>query len=104
MIRIRFLFLSVVITALGAFSLGFYCGYFGARNIFVGHELEYWAQNMALQAAAVVNPTISGDFHATDVIRRMSRALESQDIPFPRISGDLWGSESASGDARRASP
>jgi hypothetical protein len=88
MIRLRYVFFFIAVTAVAAFSFGFYAGYFGARNIFLGEELEHWTQDMALKAAALVHPTVSGDILGRDDIRRMSRGLLLSDDGFTLLSGD----------------
>jgi hypothetical protein len=66
-------FFFITLTALGAFSLGFHAGYFGARNVFLGQELDYWTHSMALKAAAFANSTISGDIQGSEEIRDLIR-------------------------------
>ncbi|MDR1048123.1 MAG: hypothetical protein LBL51_00075, partial [Synergistaceae bacterium] len=73
MIRLRYVFFFITLTALGAFSLGFYAGYFGARNVFLGEELEHWTQGMALKAAAFANSTVSGDIQGGEAVRDLVR-------------------------------
>jgi hypothetical protein len=81
MIRLRYVFFFIAVTALGAFSLGFYAGYFGARNIFLGEELEHWTQDMAMKAAVFASATVSGDAQESENIRNMllRRSAESGD-------------------------
>ncbi|MDR2175235.1 MAG: hypothetical protein LBO82_04775 [Synergistaceae bacterium] len=86
MIRLKYVFFFITVTALAAFSFGFYAGYFGARNVFLGQQLEHWTQQMALRAAAFAHPTISGDIGGKDAVRNITRR---------------WGT---SGDIRRSVP
>jgi hypothetical protein len=92
MLRLKYVFFFITVTALAAFSLGFYAGYFGARNIFLGQELESWAQEMGVKAAAFVHPAISADLQGKGAIRDLSRP--------PKASG----TSGTSGEARRNRP
>ena len=87
MIRLRYVFFFITVTALAAFSLGFYAGYFGARNVFLGEQLEYWTQEMALKAAALTNLTISGDIQGKEAIRAISRRPASSGIDIENTEG-----------------
>ncbi|MDR1649450.1 MAG: hypothetical protein LBR71_04245 [Synergistaceae bacterium] len=82
MIRLRYVFFFIALTALAAFSFGFHAGYFGARNVFLGEQLGHWTQDMALKAAALTHSTISGDIQGKSAIDALIRR--------PALSGDIW--------------
>jgi hypothetical protein len=81
MIRLRYAFFFIAVTALASFSFGFYAGYFGARNVFLGEQLEHWTQDTALKAAALTHPTISGDIQGRSAIEALIRRSKlSEDL------------------------
>ena len=64
MLRLRYVFLFILITALGSFALGLQVGFSAHRVAAAGKSVENWANSMSVSAADIVLPVSSEDIDA----------------------------------------